>query len=78
MSRSRRKTPIIGVTCAESEKEDKVITNRKFRRINKYLLNQNKMLFDKTREISNNYLFAKDGKQYLEIGTEYREKAFRK
>ncbi|MDO5058510.1 MAG: hypothetical protein Q4D82_01040 [Neisseria sp.] len=38
MSRSRRKTPIRGVTAAESEKQDKRFANRAFRRKEKMAL----------------------------------------
>ena len=37
MSRSNKKSPVIGITTASSEKEDKRIANRSGRRINKAL-----------------------------------------
>lgn len=83
MSRSRRKTRITGITCKESEKKDKRIANRKLRRKTKRILNdtpvedlENEELPD-LKEISDVWLFAKDGKQYLS-DKEENEKYLRK
>lgn len=66
MSRSRKKTPICGITTAESEKEDKRYCNRKMRRksksILKYTQDQDKLPIDKN-EIMNVWDMAKDGRQ---------------
>lgn len=35
MSRSRKKTPIIGITTAETEKKNKLEANRRLRRLNR-------------------------------------------
>ena len=40
MSRSFKKNPIIGNSCAESEKEDKVRAHKKFRRKSKVKVNK--------------------------------------
>ena len=71
MSRSKRKTPILGFTCAKSEKDDKRRANRKLRRIvktgirvsNKKALETYESL-DK-RDVSNVWSFEKDGKRYI-------------
>ncbi|MDX2481440.1 MAG: hypothetical protein QNK24_14045 [Desulfuromusa sp.] len=68
MSRSNKKSPIIGITTASSEKEDKRIATRSERRINNALLvkaNDETALKSK-REISNVYGFGKDGKQRID------------
>jgi len=63
MSRSRKKTPISGVTTSNSEKDDKRQANRRYRRISKVLMQVrgDEALIDR-RAISNVWLFAKDGK----------------
>lgn len=67
MSRSRKKVAVCGCTCKESEKKDKRIANRKFRKLTKQNILNN---FDKIpwrmREISRIWDFAKDGKQKIE------------
>jgi hypothetical protein len=81
MSRSFKKHPIIGNSCAESEKKDKVRAHKKFRRKSKVKVNKidtNTLLHgdfwddepevvlpEKLEEVSNVYNFAKDGKQYF-------------
>jgi len=73
MTHSVKKTPITGITLSESEKRDKQGANRKFRRIEKRLLSFNltrrledfMMLPIRVRDVSDNWLFSKDGKMYL-------------
>lgn len=62
MSRSRRKNPICGWTCAESEKQDKRLANRAFRRRVKGALATGRIMPDR-REVHNVWTFAKDGTQ---------------
>lgn len=64
MSRSRRKTPITGITAAESEKQDKRRCNRGVRRINKHRLKQGDVEDINPREYMNPYSMAKDGRRY--------------
>jgi len=81
MSRSFKKHPITGMTCAESEKKDKEIANRKLRRKTK------KMIFDMiqkddvvlpvVKDTSDIWSFNKDGKVNWK-GSEYEVKAKRK
>lgn len=80
MSRSRRKTPIISNVCGNtSEKMDKRIANRNFRRINKTLINgsliserlEDIIFVHKTFEVSDTWGFNKDGKHYLDKNSEY-------
>lgn len=65
MSRSRKKTPKRGLTTAKSEKRDKRIANRKFRRKTKIQNTLGESDFVKLREVSNVWEFDKDGKRYI-------------
>jgi hypothetical protein len=68
MSRSRRKTPIVGITCAESDKSYKVSEHRADRRSHRALLTS-RLDPDDRRLHSKVYGDSagsnKDGKQYL-------------
>ena len=65
MSRSRKKTPIHGITGADSEKQDKRIANRKLRRIVKAALKDGEEDVDlNIRDVSNVWDFSKDGKRW--------------
>ena len=71
MARSRKKTPIIPNTCANSEKEDKRNANRKLRRKVKADLHKAQVTeiieeieLPELREVSNVWSFAKDGKSF--------------
>ena len=64
MSRSRKKTPIKGITTASSEKQDKRDANRKFRRKTKQQVNLDNETISEIRELSNVWGFDKDGKHY--------------
>jgi len=61
MSRSRRKTPITGMTNARNEKQDKRKANRKLRRKTRVDPENAPVL----RGVSNVWSFDKDGKIYL-------------
>jgi len=61
MSRSRRKNPICGWTRAESEKKDKQLANRAFRRRVRGALATDRAIPDR-REVSQVYMWDKDGK----------------
>ena len=64
MSRSRRKHPICGITTAESEKDDKQSAHRRERRVIRTIVHvdPNVDLLPHTRELSNPWAMAKDGK----------------
>ena len=62
MSRSRRKHPIIGWTCAESEKADKRFARKSWRAALRS--HDQRELPPLLREVSEAFMFAKDGKQY--------------
>ena len=65
MGKSFRKTPIFGNTTAESEKKDKRLANRIFRRHNRqYLRVDPDRLWNNINEALNAYSMAKDGKNY--------------
>ena len=67
MARSRRKTPVVGIASARSEKADKVAAHRKERRKVRVALERSPQadLLPHTREVSNPWTMAKDGKHYV-------------
>jgi hypothetical protein len=68
MSRSRRQTPIIGMTGDRSEKKDKRIANRKMRARTRDLLrlaDEDTIFPDNLSEVANPYDGVKDGKHYF-------------
>ncbi len=65
MSRSRKKIPIVGISTATSEKQDKRMANRRFRRKIKIDLKTGKESFTSYKVINNPWSYDKDGKQYL-------------
>jgi len=69
MSRSKRKTPIRGITTAETEKQDKIEANRKLRKLNRMKIRKNDFDFFQLREVSNVWGFNKDGKKFLKNPT---------
>lgn len=72
MSRSRRKTPIVGMTTCESEKADKAKWHRKFRRAAKMDIEGGQ--FISFRQYGSTWCMGKDGKQYLlEASTRFPE-----
>jgi hypothetical protein len=76
MSRSRKKNPICGNACAESDKRDKQIANRAFRRKSREALRNDTEPVVDIRQVSNICDFAKDGRHY--ISPENQERYMRK
>ena len=68
MSRSRRKTPMRGITTAESEKKNKQLANRKERHRNRQLLGYflDETLLMHRRQAGNPWLMDKDGKAFFD------------
>lgn len=70
MARSRRHTPIFGMTFAESEKEDKRRANRLLRRKTRAVLRPEtdveEVQLPAIKEVSNPWSMAKDGRRYLQ------------
>ena len=64
MSRSYIKNKIVGYTKKESEKRDKTIANKRYRRLVKVRIAKRSEVLPLIREISNIYQFDKDGKHY--------------
>lgn len=64
MSNSIKKTKIVGFTTSESEKAEKRVANRKYRRTVKQKVKLGNEEFPKIRELSNVWCFSKDGKKY--------------
>ncbi len=67
MSRSRKKTPVRGATSAKSEKADERDANRALRRRVRTTLSVDPApeVIPLSREVSNVWTMAKDGKYYL-------------
>ncbi|RPI73311.1 MAG: hypothetical protein EHM38_00615 [Geobacteraceae bacterium] len=66
MTRSRKKTPITGITTAESEKAEKLAAHKRERRRVRQTIQSdpNAEILPHTREWSSPWLMAKDGKIY--------------
>lgn len=64
MSRSKRRTPVCGITNARSEKQDKRLYNRRYRRVCKQAIHNDhgRELLPRLREYSNPWAMDKDGK----------------
>lgn len=63
MSRSRRKSPIRGITTSDTEKRDKRIANRRLRRAVRVRLSADPDdVLPSLREVSSVWSFNKDGK----------------
>ena len=64
MARSRKKTPLQGMTTASSEKKDKRLYNRRFRRVSKQALHVNpeREVLPYLKEYSDPRCMDKDGK----------------
>jgi hypothetical protein len=64
MTRSRKKTPISGITTVRSEKQDKRLGNRRVRRAVKQALatSVDVDILPHRRELTNPWTMAKDGK----------------
>lgn len=59
MSRSRKKTPIIGITTAETEKKNKLEANRRLRRLNRIKIDKGNYDLFQLREISDVWVLIK-------------------
>ena len=68
MSRSKRRTPVCGNAGARSEKQDKRLYNRRYRRVCKQALHVNatRALLPLLREYSNVGAMDKDGKFWFD------------
>lgn len=66
MSRSFKHTTISGITTATSEKRDKQLANRRFRRISRHRVKIDKEPLIDLDEISDIWDFQKDGKRYFD------------
>lgn len=65
MSRSYKHTTISAITTAQSEKRDKRLANRRFRRISKHRVRIDEEPLIDLDEISDPWDFQKDGKRYF-------------
>ena len=67
MSKSKRKTNVLGVTCCKSEKKDKKIYNKTLRRKTKQIIKDSddmeNMQLPIKKDVSDPWLMGKDGKQ---------------
>lgn len=78
MTRSRRKTPKVGITTARSEKFDKQVMHRRLRRKSKLLAPDPDAVFPIPDEVMNKWSMAKDGKCYVSKKSSYYKQALRK
>jgi hypothetical protein len=63
MARSRRKTPVRGITTSESEKSDKAASHRKIRRAVRQIVPvEPDAVLPLEKELTNTFSMAKDGK----------------
>ncbi len=67
MSRSFKKTPIIGYTKASSEKWDKRKANRRFRRATKVETQKGNEFFTLRKRQTTAWDMKKDGRQYMNV-----------
>lgn len=76
MSRSYKKTPIVGHTTCRSERLDKIIWHKRWRAQERLKLSSFNHLDDHTtvdrREVSNPWSMGKDGKQYFSLSKQTR------
>jgi hypothetical protein len=63
MSRSRRRSPVCGITCSESDRPGKDIAHRAQRAAERAALARGADVMPIPRETSNFWCFPKDGKQ---------------
>jgi hypothetical protein len=63
MSRSKRKSPVVGMTTARSEKQDKRWNNRLLRRKIHQAIHQGDDILPHVNEVSNPWSMDKDGKR---------------
>lgn len=78
MSRSRRKTPICGITTAASERRDKQAWHRSYRiAVRRQLATDPDSEPPHRREFSDPWLMAKDGKSYYGVSRR-NERSLRK
>lgn len=66
MSRSFKHTTISAITTAQSEKRDKQLANRRFRRISRHRVRIEAEPLIHLNEISDVWDFQKDGKRYFD------------
>ena len=79
MSKRRKKTNKTGITCCSSEKQDKILANKRLRQILKQELYRsvykNDIDINQSNKINKNtgsdiWSFGKDGKQFFDKNTE--------
>jgi hypothetical protein len=76
MSRSRRRTPVRGITSASTEKPEKQAAHRLLRRVVRVALTTGDAVLPHAREHSDPWCMAKDGKVRFDPDAE--PKAMRK
>lgn len=62
MTRSKRKSPIRGVTSSDSEKADKLASHRKVRRAVRQAVPTESEVMPLENELTNSFSMSKDGK----------------
>lgn len=64
MGKSRKKNPAGGISCCDSEKEDKQKANRKLRRAVKQAIQKDSEVIPVLEEVSDPWVMGKDGKTW--------------
>lgn len=80
MSRSRKKNPVCGITCSDSEKQDKRIINRALRRISRAITKKDEgdSIYPLKNSILSLWEMDKDGKQRFDKDHWFYKKVLRK
>lgn len=65
MARSFRRTPIAGITTAETEKPDKQKANRRYRHAVRVAIAEGRDHIPSRRELTDPWHMAKDGKKWF-------------
>jgi len=69
MARSTRKTPVRGITTADSEKADKAASHRKLRRVAKQMITPTlETPLPTEQQLTDPWSMAKDGKARFDAG----------
>lgn len=69
MSRSRRHTPICGISKAKSDKPEKILAHRAFRAALRRVMARGEHEMPSHRQYGGSWTMAKDGKQFLTAAT---------
>lgn len=78
MSRSKKKNPAGTIASCKSQKKDKQMCNRTFRRISKEAIKKGKIPPNKQREVKNSWTFSGEAKVYFSFKCREIDRIIRK